>query len=120
MSDVQCSSSSSKLLECFSKPILYHNCIHSEDAGVSCNGKVHRYQSLEIIISTVHSFINTVSCTTGELRLAGGNIANEGRVEICLNNVWGTVCDYHWGRTEATVVCRQLGYNTQGDKEVAV
>ena len=53
-------------------------------------------------------------CKTGELRLAGGIIENEGRVEICMNNVWGTVCDDLWSSTDATVVCRQLGYSTQG------
>jgi len=62
--------------------------------------------------------MSTALCTTGKLRLAGGNIANEGRVEICLNNWWGTVCDDHWGKTEAAVVCRQLGYNTQGGKKI--
>ena len=53
-------------------------------------------------------------CTTGQLRLAGGNIPNEGRVEICMDNVWGTVCDDLWSSIDATVVCRQLGYSTQG------
>ena len=60
---------------------------------------------------------HSAPCTTGQLRLEGGNIANEGRVEICINNVWGTVCDDVWGITEATVVCRQLDYSTQGQQE---
>ena len=55
-----------------------------------------------------------VPCTTGELRLVGGDVPNEGRVEICINNVWGTVCDDGWSSVDATVVCRQLGYSTRG------
>ena len=38
LDDVQCTSSASKLLECYSRPILSHNCLHSDDAGVGCEG----------------------------------------------------------------------------------
>ena len=38
LDDVQCTSSASKLLECPSRPILSHNCLHSDDAGVGCEG----------------------------------------------------------------------------------
>ena len=65
-------------------------------------------------ITPLYLFIHIAPCTTGQLRLAGGKIENEGRVEICVNNVWGTVCGNKWGSADATVVCRQLGYLTQG------
>jgi len=44
----------------------------------------------------------------------GGNSTNEGRVEICFSDEWGTVCDQMWDLTDAGVVCRQLGLAYDG------
>ena len=54
------------------------------------------------------------TCTSGSVRLVG-SLSNQasgyGRVEMCYNNTWGTICgDYGWNYNAATVVCSQLGF----------
>ena len=54
-------------------------------------------------------------CNHGEVRLVGGSVPSEGRVEICINTyTWGTVCDDGWDDRDASIVCRQLGYGPDG------
>ena len=60
-------------------------------------------------------------CSHGDLRLVGGPSQYEGIVEVCFNEVWGTVCttddeDLHTYFTaiDANVVCRQLGHQAVG------
>ena len=49
------------------------------------------------------------NCSDGTLRLVGGINPAEGRIEICINNAWGTICDDGFTKEEALVACRQLG-----------
>ena len=55
-----------------------------------------------------------LSCKDEDLRLRGGSSPLEGRVEICFNDEWGTVCDDGWGTQDANVACGQLGFSQFG------
>ena len=49
----------------------------------------HFFQFFELAaLSTIVS-----SCTTGDVRLQDGPNVREGRVEVCINNAWGIVCN---------------------------
>ena len=50
-------------------------------------------------------------CGYGDIRLVNGESEMEGRVEVCRNSRWGTVCDSYWTDNSTAVVCRQLGFS---------
>lgn len=47
-----------------------------------------------------------------EFRLVGTDKPHYGRVEVRINDQWGTVCDRYWDYRDAAVMCRQIGYDT--------
>lgn len=64
-------------------------------------------------------------CNTGEVRLThtvdskeftAGNLTRAGRVEICINNAWGTICNSSFDEIEAQTACSNLeGFSYQGN-----
>ena len=44
----------------------------------------------------------------------GGTRLNEGRIEICMDKTWGTVCDNFLDLNDALAICVQLGYPELG------
>lgn len=56
------------------------------------------------------------NCDDFEVRLMNGSTVEplEGRVEVCINNAWGTICDTGFSIDDAEVVCRQLGHPFSG------
>ena len=58
-----------------------------------------------------------ITCPNGNIRLvhmtdsySNSYGRSEGRLEVCYNNEWGTVCSDGWNNSDATVACKQLGY----------
>ncbi|XP_030844602.1 neurogenic locus Notch protein isoform X4 [Strongylocentrotus purpuratus] len=92
MDNTRCVGNETSIMDCLTNPIGVHNCQHSDDVGVICR-------------------VAQGSSRGAEVRLAGsGSSANQGRVEVYINEQWGTVCDNLWGINDADVVCRQLGF----------
>ncbi|XP_060078825.1 uncharacterized protein LOC132558294 [Ylistrum balloti] len=93
LDDVNCTGTEDTLEDCVSNPWGDHSCYHQEDAGVQCIVDLPFFQGL---------------------RLSGGRLPGEGRVEISRFGVWGSLCDEGWDDRDATVVCRMMGFNFGG------
>lgn len=85
---LHCVGTENKLIDCVFKTGSAVDCAHANDVGVIC-------QEL---------------CCDGDIRLASGEADNNGRIEVCFNGQWGTICDTAWTTEDAQVACYQLGY----------
>ena len=65
---------------------------------------------------TIHICV-LLDCSDGDVVLKNGTLPSinqtEGRVEICSDNMYFSICDDFWDIRDARVICRQL--NITGD-----
>ena len=67
-----------------------------------------------VVNLNAYSWMLSLDCNDGDIRLVGGASRYEGTVEICFGNLWGLIAQTGWGESDAQVVCRQLEYNSEG------
>ena len=107
LDEVACTGSEQFLSKCPSNGWAVHDCSHYEDAGVICQGAYH-------VTSHVTAYCVVLENSySNPVRLVQGSSYSEGTVEVYSTtlNGWGMVCDSLWGLSDATVVCRMLGFD---------
>ena len=77
-----------------------------------CISNEHRCDGIIDCIGREDELDHNCPCgPEGAVRLVDGIVPYRGRVEICINGKWSTICSrYRWDNSDAAVVCRQLGY----------
>ncbi|XP_055845974.1 uncharacterized protein LOC129911960 [Episyrphus balteatus] len=129
MDEVDCTGNETSLKDCRFMGWGVSDCGPDEVVGVQCKTPVMTCPNDYWLCSTSKECIppafvcdNVPDCSdksdestevcnsTVEFRLKGGNVKQEGRLEVLYRGVWGTICDDDFGQTEAQVACNSLGY----------
>ncbi|XP_074647198.1 neurotrypsin-like [Tubulanus polymorphus] len=129
MDDVKCDGTEKSLADCEFSGWKNHDCQSWESAGVVCLTKHRGCKNDEFQCKNKNcvpvSFVcdgdndcldnsDEKSCDSFDVALVNGTNSREGRVEITRNGVKGSVCDDLFDNKAASVVCKMLGFGTNG------
>ena len=78
--------------------------------------------SVSLMFITFCGIIFPVTCEDGYVQLADGSTTphlikdalSRGRVEVCVDGIFRTVCEDDWDDNDASVVCSELGFSRYG------
>ncbi|RUS72444.1 hypothetical protein EGW08_019790 [Elysia chlorotica] len=128
LDDVQCLGNETSIGDCEAAPFKTHNCRAFEIAGVKCQlSKVCEsdqfkcpdetcVEARRVCDGTRHcdDGSDEDSCDSYPVKLVNGSTPWEGRVQVSIGGLPGSVCDDQWDHLDAGVVCRALGMNYGG------
>ena len=81
-----------------------------------CSILLTRFIAIKMTCFVSEQASTTQMCNASDtVRLAGGQISTEGRVEVCVNGYWDTVCNDGWDVIDGNIVCKQLGFQPFGE-----
>ena len=117
-----------KMMQCKMFINYMHVCCHFTDSVISLVSTAHTLNFIAYLCYTyIQGTLCCISklfckyvfnvlddCHDGEVRLQNGTADSNGRVEVCMEGVWGAVCSDLWDDDDASIVCLQLGFNSQG------
>ena len=107
------SASEASLNECIIFDACTSTC-NSSTVGIRCYGNGCLHVVIKGLVNELLFLFHCCSiaepseCPEGAVRLAGGDISQEGRPEVCIDAVWGSVCGDGWDQTDAHTLCQQL------------
>ncbi|KAG2493103.1 hypothetical protein HYH03_008766 [Edaphochlamys debaryana] len=86
-----------------------NSCSSLEAAGVVCGYNASLSENTTATVNATLQYADEACSTDGQLRL--NSTGSSGRLEVCWNGTWGSVCDELWDDLDALVACRGLGYS---------
>ena len=98
----------------YTDDVVYH-CNGSENSLSECVSAQHSSNCSSVAGIYCYSLPAKPECSSGDVRLVSGSGPHEGRLEVCYNENWSSVCSI--SADEAGMICERLGYTRSASKE---